>query len=563
MQASAVLDSPLQRGLITASIMLATIMQVVDMTIVNVALPHMQGAMSASQDQISWVLTSYIVAAAIATPLTGVLAARYGRKQILTLSMITFTLASMLCGSATSLEQMVIYRLLQGAAGAALVPLSQAVLLDTYPREKHGSAMALWGMGVMIGPILGPTIGGYLTEYYSWRWAFYINLPVGILAVLGTTAFLTETVRDRSRRFDFFGFALLSLAIGGLQLALDRGESLDWFSSQTIVITLVIAGVAFYLFLVHMFTADKPFIEPGLFKDRNFSTGLFLMLMMGVMLFSTLALMPPFLQNLLGFPVITAGIVLAPRGIGTMVAMNIVGRLIGRVDTRWLLLLGFALMSVSLWDMARFNLDVGIWPVVYTGVIQGVGLGFLFVPLSAVSFSTLEPRYRNEGTAMFSLVRNIGSSIGISVVITVLGDQTQTSHAEIGGSLSTFRRALDPTVVPQIWDWTTTTGAAALNGEVTRQALMIAYLNDFRLMMFLTLAAVPLLLLLKAPARAPQPAPAGAAPPAAAPGPAAPAAAGPGAAAPTATAPAAAAPTATAPAAAAPNGTAPRAPVTR
>jgi DHA2 family multidrug resistance protein len=553
MQASAVLDSPLQRGLITASIMLATIMQVVDMTIVNVALPHMQGAMSASQDQISWVLTSYIVAAAIATPLTGVLAARYGRKQILTLSMITFTLASMLCGSATSLEQMVIYRLLQGAAGAALVPLSQAVLLDTYPREKHGSAMALWGMGVMIGPILGPTIGGYLTEYYSWRWAFYINLPVGILAVLGTTAFLTETVRDRSRRFDFFGFALLSLAIGGLQLALDRGESLDWFSSQTIVITLVIAGVAFYLFLVHMFTADKPFIEPGLFKDRNFSTGLFLMLMMGVMLFSTLALMPPFLQNLLGFPVITAGIVLAPRGIGTMVAMNIVGRLIGRVDTRWLLLLGFALMSVSLWDMARFNLDVGIWPVVYTGVIQGVGLGFLFVPLSAVSFSTLEPRYRNEGTAMFSLVRNIGSSIGISVVITVLGDQTQTSHAEIGGSLSTFRRALDPTVVPQIWDWTTTTGAAALNGEVTRQALMIAYLNDFRLMMFLTLAAVPLLLLLKAPARAPQPAPAGAAPPAAAPGPAAPAAAGPGA----------AAPTATAPAAAAPNGTAPRAPVTR
>ena len=501
MQASAVLDSPLQRGLITASIMLATIMQVVDMTIVNVALPHMQGAMSASQDQISWVLTSYIVAAAIATPLTGVLAARYGRKHILTLSMITFTLASMLCGSATSLEQMVIYRLLQGAAGAALVPLSQAVLLDTYPREKHGSAMALWGMGVMIGPILGPTIGGYLTEYYSWRWAFYINLPVGILAVLGTTAFLTETARDRSRRFDFFGFALLSLAIGGLQLALDRGESLDWFSSQTIVITLVIAGVAFYLFLVHMFTADKTFIEPGLFKDRNFSTGLFLMLMMGVMLFSTLALMPPFLQNLLGFPVITAGIVLAPRGIGTMVAMNIVGRLIGRVDTRWLLLLGFALMSVSLWDMARFNLDVGIWPVVYTGVIQGVGLGFLFVPLSAVSFSTLEPRYRNEGTAMFSLVRNIGSSIGISVVITVLGDQTQTSHAEIGGSLSTFRRALDPTVVPQIWDWTTSTGAAALNGEVTRQALMIAYLNDFRLMMFLTLAAVPLLLLLKAPAR--------------------------------------------------------------
>jgi MFS transporter, DHA2 family, multidrug resistance protein len=494
-------DDGVKRGLITASIMLATIMQVVDMTIVNVALPHMQGAMSATQDQISWVLTSYIVAAAIATPLTGVLAARLGRKKLLLSCMLAFTLASMLCGSATSLEQMVVYRVLQGTAGAALVPLSQAVLLDTYPREKHGSAMALWGMGVMIGPILGPTIGGWLTEYYSWRWAFYINLPVGILALLGTAAFLTETEIDKNRRFDFFGFALLSLAIGGLQLALDRGESLDWFSSNTIIITMVVAGLSFYLFLVHIFTAEKPFIEPGLFKDRNFATGLFLMLMMGVMLFSSLALMPPFLQNLLGYPVIMAGVLLAPRGMGTMVAMHIVGRLIGRVDTRWLLLFGFTLMTVSLWQMAAFSLEVGTWPIVYTGIIQGVGLGFLFVPLSTAAFSTLAPRYRNEGTAMFSLIRNIGSSVGISVVITVLGHQVQTSHAAIGNSLEPFRTAMRPEVLPQIWNWTTTAGAAALNGEVTRQALMIAYLNDFRLMMYLTLLAVPLLLLLRPPPR--------------------------------------------------------------
>jgi DHA2 family multidrug resistance protein len=499
MPAVTVRDARLERGLITTSIMLATIMQVVDMTIVNVALPHMQGSMSATQDQISWVLTSYIVAAAIATPLTGVLAARIGRKRLMLWSMATFTVASMLCGSATSLEQMVIYRVLQGAAGAALVPLSQAVMLDTYPREQHGSAMALWGMGVMIGPILGPTLGGYLTEFYSWRWAFYINLPIGTLALLGAWAFLKETDRDPGRPFDFFGFALLSLAIGGLQFVLDRGETLDWFSSGTIVAGVVVAGLAFYTFLTHMFTSEKPFIEPGLFKDRNFSTGLFMMLMMGVMLFSTLALMPPFMQNLLGFPVIDAGLLLAPRGMGTMAAMFVVGRLVGRVDIRLLLLFGLLMMAYSLWEMTTFSLDVGTWPIVYTGVVQGVGLGFLFVPLSTVAFSTLAPRYRNEGTAMFSLIRNIGSSIGISVVVTVLGHQVQTSHAELGNSLGAFRPAMQPAVLPQVWDWGTNIGVAALNGEVTRQAMMIAYLNDFRLMMFLTLLALPLLLLLRVP----------------------------------------------------------------
>jgi len=495
-------ESPIGRALITVSIMLATVMQVVDMTIVNVALPHMQGSMSATQDQISWVLTSYIVAAAIATPLTGVLAARIGRKKLMIISIIAFTIASMLCGSATSLGEIVAFRLLQGTAGAALVPLSQAVLLDINPREKHGSAMALWGMGVMIGPILGPTLGGWLTEYYSWRWAFYINLPVGILALAGVSAFLHESEKDRARRFDFFGFVLLGLAIGSLQLGLDRGQSLDWFSSPLIVLSMVLAVLALFMFVVHIFTAEKAFIEPALFADRNYATGLFLMLTLGVMLFSSLALMPPFLQNLLGFPVITAGLVLAPRGVGTMFAMLIVGRLIGRVDTRFLLLTGFTLIAISLQLMTSFSLDVGIWPVVYTGVIQGVGIGFLFVPLSTVAFSTLAPRYRNEGTAMFSLVRNIGSSIGISIVVTMLGRETQASHAGIAGQLDAFRPALDPSQLQGVWDWTSTAGAAALNGEVTRQALMIAYLNDFRLMLVLTLAAVPLLLLLRAPARA-------------------------------------------------------------
>jgi MFS transporter, DHA2 family, multidrug resistance protein len=493
---------PLNRGMITVSIMLATIMQVVDMTIVNVALPHMQGNLSATQDQISWVLTSYIVASAIMTPLTGVLADKFGRKRIFVFSVVGFTIASMLCGMATSLEQIVAFRLLQGAFGAPLVPLSQSVVLDTYPREKHGSAMALWGMGVMVGPILGPTLGGWLTEYYSWRWAFYINVPLGALALFGILGFVPETVRSKTRTFDFFGFALLSLAVGGLQLMLDRGDALDWFSSLEIVTEAVIAGLAAYMFLVHMFTADKPFIEPGLFKDRNFAAGIMLIFMVGVMLLATMALLPPFLQTLLGFPVITTGYVIAPRGIGTMAAMMVVGRLVGKVDTRALVCFGLLLMAYSLYEMTKFTADVGIYEIVYTGVFQGVGLGFIFVPLSAVAFATLAPRYRNEGTAMFSLVRNLGSSIGISIVITILGQQTQVSHAALSESITPFNHALSDPSIPQSWNLGTDVGVLALNSEVTRQALTIGYLNDFRLMMYLTVLALPLLLLLRTPRRA-------------------------------------------------------------
>ncbi len=491
--------APASRGLITGSIMLATIMQVVDTTIVNVALPHMQGSMSATQDQISWVLTSYIVAAAICTPLTGVLADKLGRKRLFVICVVGFTLASMLCGAATTLEELVAFRALQGALGAGLVPLSQAVLLDTYPREKHGSAMALWGMGVMVGPVLGPTLGGILTEYYSWRWAFYINLPVGALAVFGIMAFVPETQRIAKRGFDFFGFALLSIAIGALQLMLDRGNSLDWFGSLEVVIEATVAGLALYLFLTHMFTAEKPFIEPGLFADRNFSTGLLLMFMVGMMLLATMALLPPFLQNLLGFPVITAGYVLAPRGLGTMVAMMIVGRLVGRVDTRWLLATGLGLTAWSLHDMTSFTGDVGIYEIVYTGVVQGFGLGFIFVPLSTLAFATLEPRYRSEGTAMFSLIRNIGSSIGISVVVTILGHEAQVSHAIFSESITPFRAALRGPDVPTLWSSFSTAGIAALNGEVNRQALVQAYINDFRLMMVMTLLTFPLLLVLRKP----------------------------------------------------------------
>lgn len=283
-------SSPFQRGMIAISVMLATVLQVLDTTIATVALPHMQGSMSATQDQISWVLTSYLIAAAIATPLTGVLAARFGRKRLFLAAVLGFTVTSMLCGIATSLPEMVIFRLLQGAFGAALVPLSQSVLLDTYPREQHGSAMAIWGVGIMVGPILGPTLGGYLTEVYNWRWVFYVNLPFGILAMLGIMTFVSETDRDRTRGFDFYGFALLSLAVGAFQLALDRGQSKDWFSSSEIVLEMALAAVFFYTFIVHIFTHKKPFVDPALFKDRNFTTGLFFIFMVSMIMLSTMAL---------------------------------------------------------------------------------------------------------------------------------------------------------------------------------------------------------------------------------------------------------------------------------
>ena len=489
------------RGLVTVSVMLATIMQALDTTIANVALPHMQGTMGATQDQIAWVLTSYIVAAAIFMPLTGFLSARWGRKRVFMWSVVGFTLASMLCGAAQSLNQIVLFRLLQGVFGASLVPLSQSVLLDTYPRERHGSAMAMWGVGVMVGPILGPSLGGWLTEYYNWRWVFYINLPFGVLAWLGLAAFVRETPIDRTRRFDLLGFALLSLGIGALQMMLDRGESLDWFANPEVVIEAMLAGLALYLFIAHMFTHEHPFIEPGLFKDRNFSVGLLFIFIVGVILLATMALLPPFMQGLLGYPVIDVGYLLAPRGVGTMIAMIAVGKLSGKADMRHMIFLGLILTSLSLWEMTLFNMDITGWDIVRTGITQGLGLGFIFVPLSTITFATLAPRYRNEGTALFSLMRNIGSSIGISVVMTYLAQRTQANHAAFADYINPFNLALRQAVEAGAYNLSTPQGLAAINGEVTRQAATLAYLQDFRLMMWITLAAIPLIVLLRAPAR--------------------------------------------------------------
>ena len=486
------------RGLLTICVMAATIMQALDTTIANVALPYMQGSLSATQDQITWVLTSYIVAAAIFMPTTGYLAARFGRKKLLITAVAGFTIASGLCGAAQTLGQMVIFRLLQGVFGAALVPMSQAILLDSYPREKHGSAMALWGVGVMVGPILGPMLGGWLTEYYNWRWVFYINVPIGVAVVFGLMAVLTES-KVQQMRFDWFGFATLSIAVGALQMMLDRGQLVDWFGSTEIIFEAALAALALYLFLVHMATAEKPFIDPHLFTDHNFRVGIMLIFVVGVILLASVALLTPYLQTLMGYPVLTAGLILGPRGIGTMVAMMIVGRLIGRIDPRIFLLIGLGLSSLSLYEMTMFTPDVSSGTLLINGIVQGTGLGFLFTPLSTVTFATLPAHLRTQATGLFSLLRNLGSSIGVSVVIFMLARNTQIMHAELVHNASPLNPALRIFPADQIWNLKTLAGRAALNMEITRQAEIIAYMNDYKLLAILTLAAAPLVLLLGKP----------------------------------------------------------------
>jgi DHA2 family multidrug resistance protein len=483
-----------QRAMITVSVMLASLMQSLDNTIANVALPRIQGSLSATQDQMAWVLTSYIVAAAIMTPLAGWLAGQFGRKRVFLVSVAGFTIASMLCGLAQSLPQIVLARLFQGVCGAALVPLSQAVLLDINPPERHARAMSVWVSGVILGPIIGPALGGWLTENYTWRWVFYINVPFGILALLGMLSFLPET-QMRKSRFDFFGFTALSIAIGGLQIMLDRGQLKDWFSSPEIVIEAVVAGVALYLFVVHMLTTThQRFVSPALFADGNFVTGNVFIFIVGAVLFATLALLPPLLQDLLDYPVFTTGLVTAPRGIGTLISMFIVGRLIGKVDTRVIIGSGFALTAFSLWQMTGFDLQMNTATVVWSGLSQGLGTGFVFVPLAAATFATLNPALRNEGTAIFSLARNIGSSIGISIVETLLTRNTQVMHAALAAHVTPFSAAVRAQLRGGVANAHALT---SLNAAVTQQAAMIAYNDDFKLMMVLSLAAIPFVLLLR------------------------------------------------------------------
>jgi len=472
-------------------------MQALDTTIANVALPYMQGSVAASQDQIDWVLTSYIVAAAIMTPPTGFLAGRFGVKRLFLASVGGFTIASMLCGMAQSLVQIVLFRVLQGAFGAALVPLSQSMLFTVYPKQRHGFAMALFGVGVMVGPVLGPVLGGWLTANYSWRYVFYINLPIGILCLLGMIAFLPDTPRREGEKLDWFGFGTLSVTLGALQVMLDRGEIKDWFSSGEIIIEAIVAASAFYLFLVHTFTAKKPFVRPDLFRDRNFAAGVVFVSIVGLTYYSSLALQPPYLQELMNYPVVTAGLVMGPRGVGTMASMLIVGRLVGRMDTSILLGVGLGLTAWSFSAMTGWTPDVSDSSIIGVGVVQGVGLGFLFVPLSAATLSTLSAEQRTEGAGFYNLSRNIGSSVGISVVNTLLTRNVQANHADIASHVTAVNRGFDNPAVTHFWDPLTAAGRAALDAVITEQAQIIAYVDDYKLLMLATLAVFPLLLVFK------------------------------------------------------------------
>ena len=360
--------SPL-RVLITLCVVLAVVMQALDTTIANVALPYMQGSVSASADQINWVLTSYIVATAIMTPPSAFLARRFGRKRVLLWSIFGFVLASVLCGIARSLEEIILFRLLQGLAGAALVPLSQGILLDIYPQKDRGSAVALFGVSVMVGPVLGPMIGGWLTEHLSWRWVFFINLPIGLLAFVGMMRFIQETPADRTARLDWLGFGSLSVAILSIQLFLDRGEQLGWFDSGEIILEALVAAIASYIFIVHTFTHDKPFISLKLFKDRNYSVAVVFIFIIGITYLASLALMTPYLQTLMGYPVLTAGMVMGPRGLGTMLSMFLAGKIIGKVDIRWILFCGLLLSAWSMYMMTGWTPAVSINTIVYVGFI--------------------------------------------------------------------------------------------------------------------------------------------------------------------------------------------------
>jgi DHA2 family multidrug resistance protein len=477
------------------SVMLPTVMHALDTTITIVALPQMQGEMAARQDQIAWVLTSYLVATAVMTPPTGFLASRFGRKRLFLLSVAGFTVASMACGASESLAQLVLFRLLQGGFGAALVPLSQAVLLENHPPHRHGFAMTVWGIGVMIGPILGPTLGGYLTELYSWRLVFYINVPFGLLSFLGILASVSES-RLAPRRFDLFGFLLITFAIGALQLMLDRGELLDWFASREIAADATVAAVCAIMYLAHAATAQRPFLDPALFRDRNYLVSLLLMFVLGVVLLATLALLPPLLQDLAGFPVSLTGLVLAPRGVAVVAAMMLAQRLGRRLDPRLLIGTGLALAALSLHEMSLFSLDLSPRDIVRTGIIQGLGLGFLFVPIAKIAFATLSPPLRTDGAAIFNLVRGLGSSIGISLVVSFLARNAQRHYDALASELTPFNEGLRSAPLP-LWSLDTKEGLARLHEEVERQATMLAYLDDFRLLMLLAVAALPALLLIR------------------------------------------------------------------
>ena len=496
-----VTNSPLQRALILITVTLVTLLYAMTVTIANVALPQMQGALAATQDQIAWVVTFNIVATAVVTPLAGWLATRYGRRRLMLWSVLGSALSSLLCGLAGSLEALVLYRVMQGAFGAPLVPVSQAIVLDTYPKHQHGAATAVFGMGVIIGPILGPTLGGYLSEAFNWRWVFFMIVPVALLAWLGVLIFIRK--RDPNAaggqqqvRLDWTGFISLAIAVATFQLILDRGQRNDWLESNEIVLYAVVAGLAFYLFIAHSLTARAPFLNPALFKDRNFVLGLIIVLVFGMLNFTPMTLLPPLLQNLRGYPDSIIGFLLGMRGLGTLFGFTLL-LFVNRLDPRYLLALGFLLQAFAGWQMAQFDLNLTTFDVAWTSCLQGLGVGLVWVPVTLITFATLDPKLVGEGTAIFHLLRNIGSSIFISLSIALVLYTSSVSYSDMVQFISPFNDSFQLPSNAGGWSLDSLNGLSALSREASRQSAMLGYISAFYLFTLTSLLVLPLLLLVR------------------------------------------------------------------
>jgi DHA2 family multidrug resistance protein len=486
------------RWLVTIGVMGPMIMQILDATIANVALPHMRTSLGATVDTVTWVLTSYIIATAIALPATGWLSDRLGSRNLFLIAVGGFVIASMLCGTAVSLEEMVLFRVLQGMFAAFINPLSQTAMLDINPPERATQAMSIWGMGVMVGPILGPVIGGWLTDSYNWRWCFYINVPIGA-ATFAILWFLLPSRPRTKRSFDLTGFAFIAIAVASFQLMLDRGQEQDWFSSWEIRVEGMIAIAALWIALVHLSTAAKPLFDRHLFKNRNLTMGMFFMVVVGMSTMAPMALLPPMLQQLFGYPVIDTGLLMAPRGVGVLFTMWLGGQLMGKIDARYMVMAGFLVFAVSLRQMAHWSLEMDFWPVIISGFVQGLGMGLVFMPLNSLAFATLSGEYRTDGASLLNLMRSIGQSAGISMVTVLLARNIQISHADLASHITDKSvPALDIGALDRLGVLSDTVFAMA-DGMINKQAAMIAYIDDFYLMAWISVLAFPLVLLLKKP----------------------------------------------------------------
>ncbi len=491
----------LRLKLITMALILAPLLQVFDTSLISIALRHMQGSLSATQDQIAWVLTSYLIALAVMTPFWGAISGRFGRKPLLMLSIVGFMVFSLLSGTSQTLTEIVIYRFVQGMFGAALIPLSQSSLLSIYPREDFGIAMGWWGVGIMFGPIFGPTLGGYITEYFSWRWVFYLNMPIGFMALVMIGILVPRPGNRVKRKFNYFGFVMLAISVASVQFILDRGERLDWFSSPVIITLALVAAGAMWVFLVNSLTSKVPLFDPTIFRNKNYVFGIILRILFGLLLFGSLVLIPPFLQNQGGYPMIDSGVIMAARGAGAMASAMIVGRLMKLVDPRKVIVFGMSLAAITMWQYSNFTQDIVLSHVLINNFFQGIALSSFIIPVNTIAFSSMAPEQRDSATSFYSLLNNMGRSVGIALFASYLARNTQAAHSVLSELITPFGDGWRHTVVPEAWDMTTTSGLQAINRMVTQQAELIAYIDDFRLLSIIIVVCIPAVFLMRNPLR--------------------------------------------------------------